>query len=132
MLGKPSIYYLGFKEMFKKHLGKSIARQYYCDNMRSLWERRSNLKLILFEIYRAFVQNNALWLLRLRKLFINLLYFGKKLIAQFSKNYCLWWTENYISICASSVVNFEHEEKKQTFARVSVFTHTEYYPIKSS
>lgn len=36
MLRKPSIYYLGFKEMFKKHLGKSIARQYYCDNKRSL------------------------------------------------------------------------------------------------
>lgn len=36
MLRKPSIYYLGFKEMFKKHLGKLIAGHYYCDNVRSL------------------------------------------------------------------------------------------------
>ena len=49
----------------------------------------------------------------LRKSFMSLPYFGKKLIVEFSKNYYFWWTENYTFICASSVLNFENQKKKK-------------------
>ena len=56
MLRKPSIYYLGFKEMFKKHLGKSIARQYYCDNKRSLLDFKKGQLTLSTVVYKLYCQ----------------------------------------------------------------------------